>query len=93
MLHPDEILFVTCCERFGHFFGQLDRHPVSDLRAMEEELLKVYGSTSETPLLYADEQDHIGHHGVIRWTKDRKWYRVEVVNELFGDEVLVFHSI
>jgi len=43
-----------------------------------------------TTLLYNDDdiQDRIGDHGILRWKKDNKLYRVEVVNELFDDEVI-----
>ena len=89
-VYTDEVLLVTCCDRVGHFFGQLDRRQAGDLRAMEMELKEKYDRF--TTLLYDDAKDHVGDHGVMQWTKDNKLYRVEVLNELFDDEVIVFNT-
>jgi len=93
VVQPDEVLLVTCCDRVGHFFGQLDRRQAGDLRAMEKELMENYDRL--TTLLYNDDdiQDRIGDHGIMRWKKDNKLYRVEVVNELFDDEVILIDPI
>lgn len=81
------MLYVTFCERVGHFFGQFDRRPASQLREMEEELAVVYGNSCGNPLLYVDGKDHVGGFGVAKWHKDGKFYRVEIIHELFDKEV------
>ena len=49
---------------------------------MELELAAVYDNLHLKPCLYADGKEHLGDNGVIQWTEDQQFYRVEIVQEL-----------
>jgi len=85
----EETLFVTYSENNGEFFGQFARRSVEDLNAMESELATVYDSLLLKPLLYADCKEHVGDNGVIRWLEDGRLYRVEIIQELLDNSVII----
>ena len=88
------MLLVTHCDRAGHFFGQFDRRPTNGLIAMENELAVVYADLGQRPLLYAGSECRVGDIGVIKWIQDGKLYRVEIIQEVFDNQVLtVQHNI
>ena len=86
-MEKEEGLFVRFCDELGQFFGQLDKRPTAELKALEAELFSFYGSTADKPLLYSDVSEHIGDHGIIKWEDDGQLYRVEVLEEISGNEV------
>ena len=79
---PEETLYVTNTSRIGQFFGQFERRSTEDLKAMELELAAVYDNLHLKPCLYADGKEHLGDNGVIQWSEDQQFYRVEIVQEL-----------
>ena len=87
-MEKEEALFVTYCDELGQFFGQLDKRPTAELKALEAELFSFYGSSADKPLLYSDLGQHVGDHGVIRWAEDGLLYRVEIKEEISGNEVI-----
>ena len=87
-LEKEEALFVTYCDELGQFFGQLDKRPTAELKALEKELFSFYGNSADKPLLYSDLGQHLGDHGVIKWADDGNLYRVEVIEEVSGNGVM-----
>ena len=65
----------------------MDKRPTAELKALEAELFSFYGSTADKPLLYSDVSEHIGDHGIIKWEDNGQLYRVEVLEEISGNEV------
>ena len=86
-VEPAESLFVTFCDRFGHFYGQFDKRATAEFKGLDLELFAFYGGSGDKPLLYADVKDHIGDYGILKWAEDNKLYRVEVMDEFAGNEV------
>lgn len=93
-MNPEEDLFVTFVGAPGHFFGQFQKLPMNDLKAIEMELHSVYdsvtlqpGANCPIPLLYSGVRGHVGDFGVVKWAEDESWYRVRIVEE-FCDEVM-----
>ena len=89
VVEREENLFVTYSESNSEFFGQFARRSVEDLCAIESELASVYDSLLLKPLLYADCKEHVGDNGVIRWLEDGRLYRVEVVQKLLDNSVIL----
>ena len=93
-MNTEESIFVTYCGKVGNFYGQLDSRSTADFKALEAELVAYYGSTStkkscDNLLLYDDKKSHhIGDAGVIKWTAENHFYRVEVVEELLDQKVV-----
>ena len=86
-VEPEEVLLVTHCDRAGHFFGQFDRRPTNGLTAMENGLAVIHADLKQLPLLYAGSECRVGDFGVIRWIQDGKLNRVEIIQEVFENEV------
>ena len=59
------------------------------MNQIQAELLKVYGSLNDPPLLYADVNSHIGDFAVIKWSEDEQFYRVKIQEE-FANETEVY---
>lgn len=52
---------------------------------MATELLNVYSSLPNPPLLYGDGKSRLGHHGVLQWNEDQNYHRfrrVLIISEL-----------
>ena len=83
----EESLFITYCDRLGHFYGQFDKRATAELKALEEELFSFYGKNCNKVSLYADHENHVGDPAVIKWAVDKQLYRVEILEELQGKKV------
>ncbi|EFX87075.1 hypothetical protein DAPPUDRAFT_235975 [Daphnia pulex] len=84
-LAAQEILFVIFSGEPGSFFGKLGRIPIKDQDEMATELLNVYSSLLNAPLLYVDGKSRLGHHGVLQWNEDQNYHRfrrVLIISEL-----------
>lgn len=82
-VESEEKLYVTFVGPPGHFFGQFEKRPTSDLLSVAAELVSFYENVSPTtlPLLYSDLETHLGDYGVIKWSSDNHMYRVKIVEE------------
>ncbi|XP_046459850.1 uncharacterized protein LOC124206188 isoform X2 [Daphnia pulex] len=84
-LAAHEILFVVFSGEPGSFFGKLGRIPIKDQDEMATELLNVYSSLPNPPLLYGDGKSRLGHYGVLQWNEDQNYHRfrrVLIISEL-----------
>ncbi|XP_046646734.1 uncharacterized protein LOC124336884 isoform X2 [Daphnia pulicaria] len=84
-LAAHEVLFVVFSGEPGSFFGKLGRIPIKDQDEMATELLNVYSSLPNPPLLYGDGKSRLGHHGVLQWNEDQNYHRfrrVFIISEL-----------
>jgi len=88
-------MFVTdvdAVDRSGtfKFFGQLTRRSAIELLDVMTELEQIYEKLSKPPLLYEDVQCHLGDFGVVKYSKDSRYYRVTVKEEQANDIVVLF---
>ena len=60
------------------------------LNQIQAELLKVYGSLNDPPLLYADVKSHHGDFAIIKWTEDDQYYRVQIHEEFVNEAEVWF---
>lgn len=93
-LAVEESLYVIYSEKSGFFFGKLEKLSVKDLDEMSAELLDVYSTIDNPPVLYQDEKSHLGQYGALEWTegKNRQFRRVLILDEL-SDEIVKVHLI
>jgi hypothetical protein len=59
---------------------------VTELDALKSELQLIYsscnpGQHAKMALLYADGNSHNGDYGVIKFSTDRQYYRIQIVKE------------
>ena len=63
---------------------------MEDLNKIQGELVKVYGSVNDPPLLYADVNSHVGDFAVIKFSEDGQYYRVKIHEEFVNEAEVWF---
>ena len=60
---------------------------MEDLEALEAELLSIYSALGELPLHFEDGKNHVGDYAVMKWDKDNKLYRAQIIENLRAEKV------
>lgn len=76
---------VTRVYDAGHFFGILKKRSIDRLEKLNMEMFTLYNREPNPPLLYADARSHVGHCGVVKLSKEQKYYRARVQREMVND--------